>query len=71
MSALVTGVSRMISARLCRTSAARKYYQQTVEDDDLFASGAYWCGKPQEAFGPDGQPAGKKECAAGRTCFAG
>jgi hypothetical protein len=40
-------------------------------EDDAFASGCYWCTLTQEAFGPDGQPAGKNECCQGRACYVG
>ena len=57
---------------LCRNLRCKEmYYQQTVEEEDPFASNVYWCAKTQEAFGPDGQAAGKKECCAGRGCYAG
>ena len=45
------------------------YYQGQVEDE--FASGVYWCSKTQENFGPDGEPAGKSDCCAGRSCYVG
>jgi hypothetical protein len=41
------------------------------EDEDEFASGLYWCSRTQENLGPDGQPAEKKQCCAGRSCFVG
>ena len=45
------------------------YYGQ--QDDDEFASGLCWCDKTQEAVGPDGAPAAKLECCAGRSCYVG
>jgi hypothetical protein len=45
------------------------YYHGQVEDQ--FASGVYWCSKTQENFGPDGEPAGKTDCCAGRSCYVG
>ncbi len=45
------------------------FYQSPGQEDDEFSSGVYWCGKTQEAFGPDGQPAGKAECCPSRSCF--
>lgn len=45
------------------------YYQGFVEENEDYSSGVFWCTKTHEAFGPDGQPASKKECCAGRTCY--
>src|SRR5437879_7000606 len=45
------------------------HYQAYGQEDDEFASGIHWCGKTQEAFGPDGQEAGKTQCCAGRGCY--
>jgi len=45
------------------------YYQSPGQDEDEFSSGAYWCMKTQESFGPDGQPAGKIDCCAARACY--
>jgi len=45
------------------------YYQAHGQEDDEFASGIHWCAKTQESFGPDGQPADKVDCCAGRTCY--
>lgn len=47
------------------------YYQGHDQEDDSFSSGVYWCLLTHENFGPDGQPAGRKECCNGRGCFAG
>jgi hypothetical protein len=47
------------------------YYEAPGQEEDDFSSGVYWCLKTNEAFGPDGQPAEKKECCAGRNCFVG
>jgi hypothetical protein len=55
----------------CRNLRSKEMYYQGVGHEDEFASGVYWCAKTQEGFGPDGQPAGKKECCAGRTCYVG
>ena len=54
----------------CRHLRSKEMYYQAT-DDSSFASGACWCLKTQEAFGPDGQPAGKAECCAGRSCYSG
>ena len=45
------------------------YYHGQQEDE--YASGIYWCSKTQENFGPDGQPVGKTDCCAGRSCYVG
>lgn len=45
------------------------YHEGYGREEDSFSSGLYWCMQTHEAFGPDGQPVGKKECCAGRTCF--
>jgi|SRR5207237_2534143 len=45
------------------------YYQGSGQEDDEFASGIHWCAKTQEAFGPDGQEAGKTQCCAERACY--
>ena len=47
------------------------YYGESGLEDEAFSSGAFWCTKTQEAFGPDGEPAGGEECRAGRSCFPG
>jgi hypothetical protein len=54
----------------CRNLRCKEmYYHGQVEDE--FASGVYWCSKTQENFGPDGEPAGKTDCCAGRSCYVG
>lgn len=56
--------------RPCRSLRSKEmYYQSPGEEDDEFASGVFWCGKTQEGFGPDGQPASKSECCNGRGCY--
>lgn len=56
----------------CRNLRSKEmYYESPGQEEDAFAGGAYWCLKTHEAFGPDGQPAEKKECCAGRSCFVG
>jgi len=45
------------------------HYQGLGQEDDEFASGIHWCAQTQEAFGPDGQSAGKTDCCAGRSCY--
>jgi hypothetical protein len=47
------------------------YYQGYGQEDDEFSSGIFWCLLTHENFGPDGRPAGKKECCAGRNCYVG
>lgn len=47
------------------------YYEPAGAEDDEFSSGAFWCMKTHEAFGPDGQPVGKNECGPGRSCYRG
>jgi hypothetical protein len=54
----------------CRHLRSKEMYYQTYgQADDEFSSGIYWCGKTQENFGPDGEPCGQGECAAGRPCY--
>ena len=56
----------------CRHLRSKEmYYQSAGQEDDAFSSGVYWCIQTHEAFGPDGQPCGKKECCAGRSCHLG
>ncbi len=45
------------------------YHQDTGQQDDEFSSGIFWCIKTHEGFGPDGEPVGKGQCCAGRSCF--
>ena len=52
----------------CRHLRCKEMYYQGSEEDE-FASGAYWCMKTQEPFGPDGETCGKKQCCANRTCY--
>lgn len=52
----------------CRYLRCKEMYYQGSEDDE-FAGGAYWCNRTQEPFGPDGEPCGKKQCCANRTCY--
>lgn len=57
---------------LCRNLRCKEmFYQEALPENDPFASDIFWCSKTQESFGPDGEPAGKKECCAGRACFVG
>lgn len=56
----------------CRNLRSKEmYYEAPGQEEDDFSSGVYWCLKTNEAFGPDGQPAEKKECCTGRNCFVG
>lgn len=45
------------------------YYDSGRQNDRESNSGACWCLKTHEAFGPDGEPATKSECCAGRACY--
>ena len=47
------------------------FYQDHGQEEDEFSSGVFWCGKTQENFGPDGQPASKSDCCTGRACYVG
>jgi len=56
----------------CRNLRCKEmYYQGAQTEEDEFHSGVYWCGQTQEGFGPDGQPATKSACCAGRSCHVG
>jgi hypothetical protein len=56
----------------CRKLRSKEmFYQSPGQDEDEFSSGVFWCGKTQENFGPDGQPASKADCGAGRACYVG
>lgn len=56
----------------CRNLRSKEmYYQSYGQEDDEFSSGLCWCAQTQEGFGPDGAPAGKTECCAGRGCYVG
>jgi hypothetical protein len=53
----------------CRNLRSKEmYYQPYGQEDDEFSSGVYWCLRTQELFGPDGQPADRKQCCASRSC---
>jgi hypothetical protein len=54
----------------CRNLRSKEMYYQGAQEDE-YASGVHWCAKTQEGFGPDGEPAGKMECCAGRSCYVG
>lgn len=54
-----------------RLRSKEMYHSRSGGTEDEFASGVYWCMKTQEAFGPDGEPAGKTECCPGRSCYLG
>ena len=51
----------------CRYLRCKEMFYEAPESDD-FASGLHWCGRTQESFGPDGQPAATEACQAGRPC---
>lgn len=57
----------------CKVLRSKEMFYEAPdqESDDAFASGAYWCGKTQEPFGPDGEPAEKEACQCGRSCYIG
>ena len=52
----------------CRFLRCKEMFYQGEEEDE-FASGAYWCLRTNEPFGPDGETCGKKQCCANRTCY--
>ena len=54
----------------CRNLRCKEMYYHGQEEDE-FASGAFWCSRTHENFGPDGEPAGKTDCCAGRSCYVG
>lgn len=47
------------------------YFREPDAAETEAGGGAYWCQQTQESFGPDGQPACKEDCAAGRACYQG
>ena len=54
----------------CRHLRSKEmYYAPDAQQEDEFSSGLYWCLKTQESFGPDGEPAGRRDCCQGRACF--
>jgi len=54
----------------CRHLRSKEmHYQTPGQEDDEFSSGIHWCAKTQEAFGPDNEAAGKRECCIGRGCY--
>jgi len=62
----------LVPCKLLRSK--EMFYEGPGQDpggDDPFSSGAYWCAKTQEAFGPDGEPAEKGDCQCGRPCYVG
>ncbi len=52
----------------CRFLRCKEMFYQ-ADEEDQFASGAYWCTRTNEPFGPDGEVCGKKQCCANRTCY--
>jgi len=52
----------------CRFIRCKEMYYGGSEDD-AYASGAYWCERTQEAFGPDGEVCTQKQCCATRSCY--
>ena len=63
--------SPLMSAACQRLRSKEMYHASSGGAADEFASGIYWCTKTHEAFGPDGEPAGRAECGPGRTCYHG
>jgi hypothetical protein len=45
------------------------YYGAPGAEPEQDGGGAFWCLKTHEAFGPDGQPASREECAQTRECY--
>lgn len=63
-------VSQAAAAVPCRNLRSKEmFYEPYGAPEDQFSSGIYWCGKTQENFGPDGEPCGKSECCAQRSCY--
>ncbi len=52
----------------CRHLRNKEMYYN-APDDDAYASGAFWCARTHECFGPDGQAADKADCREGRSCY--
>jgi hypothetical protein len=52
----------------CKHLRNKEMYYQPAETEENFASGAHWCAKTQECFGPDGEPATAAHCCSGRAC---
>jgi hypothetical protein len=61
--------SRRSSAPCRYLRSKEMYYQSLAPSDEGFTGTHCWCAKTQEAFGPDGAPAGRGECGEGRSCF--
>ncbi len=56
----------------CRHLRSKEmFYHGEGPEHEPYASDAFWCTKTHETFGPDGQPAVKVQCCAGRSCFVG
>lgn len=58
------------SLGMCKCMRSKEMYHEAYgKEDDLYASGIYWCNKTYETFGPDGLEVGSEECLPGRECF--
>jgi hypothetical protein len=69
-SATAVGLARQQGGPCKFLRSKEMFYEQPGTDsDDLFASDTFWCARTQEAFGPDGDAAGKSECQCGRSCY--
>lgn len=55
----------------CQHLRCKEMFYDEPGDDGDFSGSVYWCGKTQEAFGPDGEAAEKRECLPGRSCYLG
>ena len=45
------------------------FHEDAAGEEGEFASDVFWCSKSQEAFGLDGEPAGKCDCTNARKCY--
>ena len=53
----------------CKHLRNKEMYYQTATPEEECHSGAHWCAKTQEPFGPDGESAGATHCCAERGCY--
>ena len=54
----------------CRYMRSKEmYYEEPGQEEDDYASGAYWCMQTEEAFGPDNDPCDKQDCGPHRSCY--
>jgi hypothetical protein len=54
----------------CRNLRCKEMYYHGQQEDE-YSSGVFWCSRTQENFGPDGEPVGKADCCASRSCYVG